>query len=70
MKYNFFLAGEVLTAIHTEKGYQVGNTHFRPNAGTLENSNKLTSASEKSETQGKDKRISVHLTTHNAWVSA
>jgi len=64
LKYNLLLAGDVLTAIHTEKGYQVGNTHPCPNGGTLENSDKLRSASEKSETRGKDTRTSVLLTTH------
>jgi hypothetical protein len=62
-KYNLFIARDVLTAIHTEIGYQVGNTHPCPNAGTLDNYDKLTSASEKSETQGKDTRTSVFLTT-------
>lgn len=64
LKYNLFLAGDVLTAIHTKKGYQVGNTHPCPNAGTLENCDKLILASEKSETQGNDTRTSVLLTTH------
>jgi hypothetical protein len=60
LKYNLFLAEDISTANHSEKGYQVGNTLPCPNAGTLENY-KLTSASEKSETQGKDTRISVLL---------
>ena len=64
LKYNLFIAGDVLIAIHTEIGYQVGNTHPCPKAGTLENSDKLTSASEKSENQGKDTRTFVLLTTH------